>query len=58
MNAVLLVGFLYALNDDKRAWHDEWAGTAVYRRRKLAPPPLPYGGYHPRPPGGTVTASA
>ena len=58
MNGVLLVGFLYALNDDKRAWHDEWAGTAVYHRRRVAPPPLPYGGYHPRPPSGTVTASA
>jgi uncharacterized RDD family membrane protein YckC len=58
MNGVLLVGFLYALNDDKRAWHDEWAGTAVHHRRRLAPPPLPYGGYHPRPPSGTITASA
>jgi uncharacterized RDD family membrane protein YckC len=58
MNLVLLVGFLYALNDDKRAWHDEWAGTAVYRRRRVAPPPLPYRGYHPRPPNGPITASA
>lgn len=58
MNLVLLVGFLYALNDDKRAWHDEWTGTAIYHRRRVVPPPLPYGGYHPRPPSGTVNASA
>ena len=57
MNLVLLVGFLYTLNEDKRAWHDDWAGTAVYRRRRVAPP-LPYAGYYPRPPNGTFTASA
>jgi uncharacterized RDD family membrane protein YckC len=58
MNLVLLVGFLYASNDDKRAWHDQWAGTAVYRRRRVVPPPLPYGGYHRPPPNSPVTASA
>jgi len=41
LNTVLLIGFLYALNEDKQAWHDQWSGTAVYRRRDLystAPP--------------------
>lgn len=46
MNVVLTAGFLAAANDDKRSWLDEWAGTAVYRRRtltagRIAPPPLP-----------------
>jgi uncharacterized RDD family membrane protein YckC len=44
MNTVVLVGCLQALDEDRRAWHDEWAGTAVLKRRKAAPvvpPPLP-----------------
>ena len=44
MNLVVAVGCLQALDEDRRAWHDEWAGTAVLRRRKAAPvvpPPLP-----------------
>ena len=35
LSAVILVGCVAILNDDKRAWHDEWAGTAVFRKRKL-----------------------
>src|SRR5205814_496662 len=27
---VVLIGCLYASNDDKQAWHDQWAGTAVF----------------------------
>ena len=43
MNTVLLAGFAATLNDGKRAWHDEWAGTAVVRRPRAGavPPPLP-----------------
>ena len=31
-NTVVLVGCLQALDEHRRAWHDEWAGTAVLRR--------------------------
>jgi uncharacterized RDD family membrane protein YckC len=31
---VVAVGCLYASNDDHLTWHDQWAGTAVY---KVAP---------------------
>jgi uncharacterized RDD family membrane protein YckC len=43
MNTVVIVGCLQALDESKRAWHDEWAGTAVLRRRPvpILPPPLP-----------------
>jgi uncharacterized RDD family membrane protein YckC len=44
MNTIVQVGCLQALDEDRRAWHDEWAGTAVLRRRKAVPagpPPLP-----------------
>jgi uncharacterized RDD family membrane protein YckC len=45
MNTIVLVGCLQALDEDRRAWHDEWAGTAVHLRRGPAraglPPPLP-----------------
>jgi uncharacterized RDD family membrane protein YckC len=52
MNTVVYVGFLQALDEHKRAWHDEWAGTAVFHRSRRAPappdapagpPPLPAG---------------
>ena len=50
VNFFICVGFLFASNDDKQAWHDQWSGTAVYRSRDLLtdsafplvgpPPPL------------------
>lgn len=38
--------FLFALNEDRLTWLDEWAGTAVCCKRQkaaraIAPPPLP-----------------
>jgi len=43
MNTVVMVGCLQALHESRRAWHDEWAGTAVLWRRSIPalPPPLP-----------------
>jgi uncharacterized RDD family membrane protein YckC len=44
MSLIVIVGCLFASNDDKLAWHDQWAGTAVYRRARLgsaAPPFTP-----------------
>ena len=42
MSTIVLWGCLAALNEDRRAWHDEWAGTSVViRRPKTLPPPLP-----------------
>ena len=48
MNGVVQVGCLQALDEHRRTWHDEWAGTAVLRRNRPAPsqpyampPPLP-----------------
>jgi hypothetical protein len=46
MNTVVMFGCLQALDEHRRAWHDEWAGTAVLRRARLpvlSPPPLPRG---------------
>jgi uncharacterized RDD family membrane protein YckC len=46
MNLVVTVGCLQALDEHRRAWHDEWAGTAVLRRARLpvlSAPPLPRG---------------
>ena len=43
-NTVVIVGCLQALDERRRAWHDEWAGTAVLRRPRRVPtlpPPLP-----------------
>jgi uncharacterized RDD family membrane protein YckC len=43
-NTVVMVGCLQALDEHRRAWHDEWAGTAVLRRPRrdpTVPPPLP-----------------
>ena len=43
MNTIVLAGCLQALDEHKRAWHDEWAGTAVFHRPRAAPaPPAPY----------------
>lgn len=37
MNLVILIGLLPLLGESKRAWHDEWSGTAVYKKmRSLA----------------------
>jgi uncharacterized RDD family membrane protein YckC len=52
--AGVLIGCLAASNDDKQAWHDQLAGTAVFRWRDVyprsiargfdaIPPPLPPG---------------
>lgn len=32
MRTIVLFGCLAAVNDDHLAWHDEWSGTAVWRR--------------------------
>jgi uncharacterized RDD family membrane protein YckC len=40
--AFVVIGCLYALNESKQTWHDEWASTAVFRRRDMLarrPPP-------------------
>lgn len=34
------IGCLYAANDDKLAWHDQWAGTAVFPAATLKRPVL------------------
>jgi uncharacterized RDD family membrane protein YckC len=39
---ILGIGLLGILNDDHLSWHDEWSGTAVWRTRRIAPPPLPH----------------
>ena len=44
MSLIVIIECLFASNDDKLAWHDQWAGTAVYRRARLgsaAPPVTP-----------------
>ena len=41
MNFVIYVGLLPTLGEDKQSWHDQWSGTAVFRRRAIvAPAPL------------------
>jgi uncharacterized RDD family membrane protein YckC len=35
-NVTIFVGCLFASCDHHLAWHDQWARTAVYRRRDLA----------------------
>jgi uncharacterized RDD family membrane protein YckC len=32
---VVLFGCLFAANEDKRAWHDQWAGTAVFWKERV-----------------------
>jgi uncharacterized RDD family membrane protein YckC len=46
MYTIVVIGCLAAANDDHLAWHDEWSGTAVFRRGRRpvpapGPPPLP-----------------
>ena len=36
---VLTIGLFQALDEDRRTWHDQWTGTAVWKKRKK--PPLP-----------------
>lgn len=42
MSLIVIIGCLFASNDDKLAWHDQWAGTGVYRslREKTAAVPM------------------
>ena len=35
---LIVVGFLFTLRESRQAWYDEWAGTAVYRRKDLESP--------------------
>jgi uncharacterized RDD family membrane protein YckC len=35
MNFMVVMGCLFAVNDDKQAWHDQWCRTAVYRKPKI-----------------------
>jgi len=35
MNLVVAIGCIAAANDDKLSWHDQWAKTAVYRKKDL-----------------------
>jgi hypothetical protein len=32
-----MVGYLQALDEDRRAWHDQWSGTAVWKKPKKPP---------------------
>ena len=38
-NAVVAMGCLMALGETKQTWHDQWAGTAVFRKREVMEPP-------------------
>jgi uncharacterized RDD family membrane protein YckC len=46
----VLIGCLAASNDDKQAWHDQLAGTAVFRRRDVYPAQPVARGFDPVPP--------
>lgn len=37
----VVIGCLHASNDSKQAWHDQWSGTAVYRRQRIQPRGFP-----------------
>jgi uncharacterized RDD family membrane protein YckC len=37
LNLLVIIGCLVASGDDKQAWHDQWARTAVFRKRKVRP---------------------
>ena len=37
LEAVLLCGTVAAMNEDHLTWHDEWAGTAVWRVHRVEP---------------------
>jgi uncharacterized RDD family membrane protein YckC len=48
ISGVVLIGCLFAANDDRLTWHDQWAQTSVCRWRRryqsnegIIPPPLP-----------------
>ena len=45
MTYVVVLGCLQALDERKRIWHDEWSGTAVFRRSREL---------HGRAPGPTI----
>ena len=34
-NGLVLIGCLFAANDDCMAWHDQWSGTAVFHAKAL-----------------------
>ncbi len=36
MNFIVALGSLFASNDDKQAWHDQWCGSAVYRKKRVS----------------------
>jgi len=38
LEMILLCGTVPALNEDHLAWHDEWAGTAVWKVGRTGPP--------------------
>lgn len=38
-NSVVAIGCLMALGEMKRTWVDQWAGTAVFKKRDLIPVP-------------------
>ena len=40
---LVAIGCFFAGNDDRLTWHDQWAHTAVYWKRAIAPPPVPRG---------------
>jgi uncharacterized RDD family membrane protein YckC len=35
MNALVFIGCLFAANDDKLAWHNQWSHTAVFHVRRI-----------------------
>jgi uncharacterized RDD family membrane protein YckC len=41
---VVAVGCLFAANDDRLAWHDQWSGTAVFHAKALRLRALPKDG--------------
>jgi len=38
VDTFIVCGLLGAFNDDRLTWHDEWSGTAVWKR--VSPPPI------------------
>ena len=53
----VLIGCLAASNDDKQAWHDQLAGTAIFRRRDIYPARESARGFEPIPPPLPPSAS-
>jgi uncharacterized RDD family membrane protein YckC len=37
MTALVTIGCLQALDEDRRTWHDQWSGTAVWKKPKVLP---------------------